>query len=151
MPSRTSCTPPCTHYRSTRTCYPPPYPRTHAHYPLWMQSFRDRRGHMTITQHNTNDGNMCPTCKQPHCYIPPAPQHGEETYQQPQQHTSRPWRAWRDLLLLQPEDRVPWCSDSPNWHKAVLKRNIGRCYSDWKPNVPLRNCIRSLRSQDLCK
>ena len=33
----------------------------------------------------------------------------------------------------------------------VLKRNIGRCYSDLKPNVPLRNCIGSLRSQDLCK
>ena len=33
----------------------------------------------------------------------------------------------------------------------LLKRNIGRCYSDLKPNVPLRNCIGSLRSQDLCK
>ena len=33
----------------------------------------------------------------------------------------------------------------------VLKRNIGRCYSDLKLNVPTRNCIGSLRSQDLCK
>ena len=31
----------------------------------------------------------------------------------------------------------------------MLKRNIVRCYSDLKLNVPLRNCIRSLRSQDL--
>ena len=34
---------------------------------------------------------------------------------------------------------------------TLLKRNIVRCYSDLKPNVPLRNCIGSLRSQDLCK
>ena len=34
---------------------------------------------------------------------------------------------------------------------SMLKRNIGRCYSDLKPNVLLRNCIGSLRSQDLCK
>ena len=33
----------------------------------------------------------------------------------------------------------------------LLKRNILRCYADLKPNVPTRNCIRSLRSQDLCK
>ena len=35
--------------------------------------------------------------------------------------------------------------------KPMLKWNIVRCYSDLKPNVPTRNCIRSLRSQDLCK
>ena len=35
--------------------------------------------------------------------------------------------------------------------ELLLKRNIKRCYSDLKPNVPLRNCIGSLRSQDLCK
>ena len=34
---------------------------------------------------------------------------------------------------------------------VLLKRNIGRCYSELKPNVPLRNCIGSLHSQDLCK
>ena len=36
-------------------------------------------------------------------------------------------------------------------HTKVLKRNIGRYYSDLKPNVPLRNCIGSLHSQDLWK
>ena len=37
------------------------------------------------------------------------------------------------------------------FYYILLKRNIGRCYSDLKPKVPLRNCIGSLRSQDLCK
>ena len=45
-PSRTSCTPPCTHYRSTCTHYPPSYPRTHAHYPptdvIFWRSKRSR-------------------------------------------------------------------------------------------------------------
>ena len=34
---------------------------------------------------------------------------------------------------------------------VLLKWNIGRCYSDLKLNVPLRNYAGSLRSQDLCK
>ena len=34
---------------------------------------------------------------------------------------------------------------------CLLKRNIVRCYSNLKPNIPTRNCIGSLRSQDLCK
>ena len=33
----------------------------------------------------------------------------------------------------------------------MLKQNIVRYYSELKPNIPTRNCIRSLRSQDLCK
>ena len=33
----------------------------------------------------------------------------------------------------------------------VLKWNIVRCYSDLKPNIPTRNCIGSLHSQNLCK
>ena len=33
----------------------------------------------------------------------------------------------------------------------LLKWNMVRYYSDLKPNVLTRNCIRSLRSQDLCK
>ena len=42
------------------------------------------------------------------------------------------------------------CSHTHPSH-LLLKRNIERCYSDLKPNVPTRNCIGSLRSQDLCK
>ena len=34
---------------------------------------------------------------------------------------------------------------------VLLKWNIVRCYSNLKPNIPTRNCIRSLCSQDLCK
>ena len=33
----------------------------------------------------------------------------------------------------------------------MLKWNIVRCYSDLKLNISTRNCIGSLRSQDLCK
>ena len=33
----------------------------------------------------------------------------------------------------------------------LLKQNIVRFYSELKLNVPTRNCIGSLRSQDLCK
>ena len=33
----------------------------------------------------------------------------------------------------------------------VLERNIVRCYSNLKLNILTRNCIGSLRSQDLCK
>ena len=39
----------------------------------------------------------------------------------------------------------------PSMTLMLLKRNIVRYYSDLKPNIPLRNCIGSLRSQDLCK
>ena len=39
----------------------------------------------------------------------------------------------------------------PEPTKRLLKRNIVRCYSELKPNVPTRNCIGSLCSQDLCK
>ena len=41
-------------------------------------------------------------------------------------------------------------SASKDLSALVLKRNIVRCYSDLKLNVPTRNCIGSLRSQDLC-
>ena len=44
-----------------------------------------------------------------------------------------------------------WISIESTWIWFVLKRNIVRCYSNLKPNVPLRNCIGSLCSQDLCK
>ena len=53
-----------------------------------------------------------------------------------------------DFSCYKTSEKVEWCLDSGC---TVLKRNIGRCYSDLKPNVPLRNCIGSLRSQDLCK
>ena len=33
---------------------------------------------------------------------------------------------------------------------GVLKQNIVRCYSNSKPNIPTRNCMGSLHSQDLC-
>ena len=39
----------------------------------------------------------------------------------------------------------------PYGGSTLLKRNIMRCYSELKVNIPTRNCIRSLRSQDLCK
>ena len=38
-----------------------------------------------------------------------------------------------------------------DWKGLVLKQNIGRYYSNLKPNIPTRDCIGSLRSQDLCK
>ena len=40
-----------------------------------------------------------------------------------------------------------WTSHST----ILLKQNIGRCYSDLKLNIPTRNCIGSLHSQDLCQ
>ena len=47
---------------------------------------------------------------------------------------------------------VDYCRVALRYYTTfLLKWNIVRCYSDLKPNIPTRNCIGSLCSQDLCK
>ena len=59
-----------------------------------------------------------------------------------------------DIYTVGSESKEKELEDSqPFIHgvKLLLKQNIVRCYSDLKPNVPTRNCIGSLCSQDLWK
>ena len=61
--------------------------------------------------------------------------------------------AWYTPLMgVSSGDTAPLCHPDRDFvHPHDVEMESGEMYSDLKPNIPSRNCIRSLHSSYLCK